>query len=129
MKIFLLDDDEMNNMLVSLMMEISGLKDVDVRTTGQDALAYLEECKTNDVFPDVMFVDINLPGMKGLTFVEHFERDYKDLCPACKIIMLTNSVLNSERETALKFASVVSYLNKPLTQNKLMEIISQIELR
>jgi len=127
MKIFLLDDDEMNNMLVALMMEVHGFKDVESRTTGHDGLAYLEECKRKRVFPDIMFVDINLPGMKGLTFVEQFETNYKaDGGAACKIVMLTNSVLNSEREEALKFESVINYLIKPLTRSKLDEIIRQV---
>lgn len=126
-KFFLLDDDELNNELVVLLMNSLGVFDVEVRTSGIDAIQYLEDCKMKAAFPDIMFVDLNMPGMKGLSFVNLFERKYKQYSPDTRIIILSNSILHSEKDEALKYESVIDYWNKPVTYKKLSETIHQIE--
>jgi len=123
LKILLLDDDELNNELVVMLMNLEGLQDIDIRTSGEAGLEYLDQCKQSGKFPDLIFVDLNMPGIKGLTFVDQYEKNYRKASPAARIIILTNSVLRTEKEEALRFESVMDVWNKPVTKEKLKKIL------
>lgn len=122
-KIFILDDDELHNNLSVLILQIMGITDVDFRTSGREALKYFEECRIKNRFPDIMFVDLNMPGMSGLSFIKKYEAEYMKYNPACRVIMLSNSILDEERYEALKYESISDFWNKPLNKTKLENLI------
>ncbi len=126
-KVFLLDDDELANELIIYILELAGITDYEIRTSGEDALAYLDNCKSQNNFPDIMFVDINMPGMNGFDFVEQYEEKYRLYSPNTRIIMLTNSVLASEKKYAENYDSISDFLNKPLTLNRLNELLKSVK--
>jgi len=122
-KIFVLDDDEMQNILNKLLFKTIGITDVDYRTTGKEALEYLEVCKNNSMFPDLMFVDLNLTGMGGIEFVRQYELQYRKYSSHLSIIILSNSAYEEHQEAVLKYESVIKFWSKPLNKNKLTEIL------
>jgi CheY-like chemotaxis protein len=126
-KVFILDDDELHNELNRIVMNTVGINDIDIMTSGKDALQYLEDCKNNNSFPNLMFIDLNMPGMNGLAFIKLFEEKYKQFSPGSRIVMLTNSILDSDKDKAMKHKSVLYFLNKPLTIGKLTEIMEKID--
>lgn len=125
-KLLFLDDDELTNELVVLILELAGINDYYFCTSGENALAYLEQCSKENNFPDVIFVDINMPGMDGFEFIRHYEKDYMELSPRTRVIMLSNSVLANEKKQAMQHKSVYGFWNKPLTEPKLKELIDSI---
>ena len=127
-KIFILDDDRISNELNKLVFKLMGITDIDIRTTGHDALLYFEDCIKENEFPDLMFIDLNLPGMSGFDFIEKYETLYKSYMPGRRIIMLTNSILEEDRDTAIKFDSVLDFLSKPLSRKILMEIFQKADV-
>jgi CheY-like chemotaxis protein len=126
-KIFLLDDDELSNELTTYIIQASGITDITARTSGEDALQYLELSKSNGNFPDILFVDINMPGMDGFAFVRTYERKFERLHPNTRVILLTNSVLAHEKKKAEKFESIYDLWNKPLTVEKLTCLIEKMK--
>lgn len=126
-KVFILDDDDLHNELNTLMMKTIGISDIIIRTSGKEALQYLDECKAKKQFPSLMLIDLNMPGMNGLSFIKHYEEKYRQYSPGTYIIMLTNSILDSDKDEAMKYKSVLYFLNKPLTTVRLTEIIRKIE--
>jgi CheY-like chemotaxis protein len=121
-KLLLIDDDAFANEMVVMLLEKAGIKS-DFRTSGADALNYLNDCKTINSFPDVMLVDINMPGMDGFTFIKHYEERFRKKSPNTKIFVLTNSMLRKERDKINNYNSVVELWNKPLTMNKISELV------
>lgn len=126
-KVLLLDDDELANELVVFILELAGITDYNIFTTGEDALAWLNNCRKENNFPDIIFVDINMPGMDGFQFIKHYEKNYMRFSPETRVILLTNSVLANEKMQAAQLESVYGFWNKPLTQARLKKLIHSIK--
>lgn len=129
MKIFILDDDEISNELSKIILNLSGMLDIDIRTTVFEAISYLSERARENAFPDILFVDLDLPGMDGFAFIEYYEKHYKKKFPDARIVMLTNSVIEEDRIRALKYESVSDFWTKPLTVNNLNDIIRSRDVK
>ncbi len=126
-KVLLLDDDELANELVVFILEFAGITDYNIFTNGEDALAWLSSCKKENNFPDIIFIDINMPGMDGFEFVKQYEKQYIGFSPETRVILLTNSVLSNEKKKAGQLESVYGFWNKPLTQMRLKELIDSVK--
>lgn len=124
-KIFILDDDEMHNDLNTLILKTMGYEDVICRTSGREALQYLEACRKINDFPDIMLVDLNMSGMDGFTFIRLYEENFRSFSPRLRIIMLTNSIFEDEKTEALQFESVSDFWCKPINKQKLKEVLEK----
>lgn len=129
MKIFILDDDEISNELSRIILNLSGMHDIDIRTTVFDSISYLSERARENAFPDLLFVDLDMPGMDGFAFIDYYEKHYKTKYPDSRIVMLTNSVIEEDRERAMKYETVIDFWTKPLTVNNLNKIIRSKGIR
>lgn len=96
------------------------------KNTGLEALEYLKSKK--DIIhlqPDLIFLDINMPGMNGWEFLKEYNRLGKKLQSNVIIIMLTTSD-NPDDETRSKTWNFVSdYITKPLTKEIMEDIIKK----
>lgn len=126
--VLIIDDDNLHNDLSILTFKIIGINDITCRNSGKEALAFLEECKDKGIFPDIMFVDLNMPGMDGFTFIRRYEESFMKESPGSRIIMLTNSILEDDRHEALKYRSVLDFWSKPLNQKKVAELITSFSV-
>ncbi len=91
---------------------------------GLAALECLKSIKNNgDEHPDLIFLDINMPGMNGWDFLQEYNLLDKELQSKVIIIMLSTSK-NLEDEARSKTWSFISdYIKKPLTRQKMEKII------
>jgi CheY-like chemotaxis protein len=85
---------------------------------GEEALALLNKI---DNKPEVIFIDINMPGLDGYQFLEKYEQQYKEEESAF-IAMLTSSNQPKDKERAEGYKCVNKYVEKPLTNETLEEI-------
>ena len=67
------------------------------------------------LFPDIIFLDLNMPIMDGYQFADEFEKISLTIRNKTKIIILTTSLNPSDMERANKYKQIVKYINKPLT--------------
>jgi CheY-like chemotaxis protein len=74
----------------------------------------------NGTVPDIILLDINLPGIDGLELARRFKGDER-LAPV-PLIATTAQVLVGDRERCLE-AGCDDYLPKPLDIRKLREVI------
>lgn len=110
-KVLLIEDDETTNFIHKIVLRNEGLEEVHEVLNGLDAMYFMERnC------PDLIFLDINMPIMDGWEFLN--EKESKALCQGTKIAMLTSSNRTEDRERAESFPSVIAYLEKPLTSEK-----------
>lgn len=129
MKIFIIDDDEISIELSRIILSMSDVENVDYRGSGREAIKYLDECLKNDGFPDLIFLDINLPGMDGFDFIRHYEAHYRNFFPETGIILLTNSVIEDDRYRAENYESVIDFWNKPLTSNNFDDLMRRLKIK
>jgi two-component SAPR family response regulator len=91
---------------------------------GLEALKYLSFCVMYSRFPNLIFVDEDMPNMNGFDFITHFEKIfYKDF-PETKIIFISSHDCEISAKKIANFKSVSGSFQKPLTKEVLIRIIS-----
>lgn len=112
LKVLLVDDEED---YVRTMSERMGMRDMgsDVALTGEQALEMLDE----DV-PDVMVLDLRMPGMGGLEVLARVKERYPDV----EVIMLTGYPTEEDEREARRLGAF-DYLHKPVDISELMQTI------
>ena len=122
-KILLIDDDEINNFTVdAILKRVDFIDSYVIKDNGWDALDYLKHVSPEE-FPEMIFVDINMPEMDGFEFLERYEVMFWAKHKNTKISMLSSSISERDREKALNFMSVSEYMPKPLTASKLVDLL------
>ncbi|MEO1438224.1 MAG: response regulator [Bacteroidota bacterium] len=128
-KILLIDDSEADNYLHKLTIESAGIaQSVVIVYDGREALDYLNSKPDGDYpCPELVFLDINMPGMDGWEFLEEYEKMDPEKKAGILICMLTTSVANKDLQKVKNFVEVSAYITKPLTEEKLMEMYHRIQ--
>ena len=108
--VLLIDDDPSCNFILS---EFINLVDKSVAkhetSSVDDALAYL---LSTSQYPDVIFLDLNMPIKSGFDFLDEYQERFFQNNPNTKIIVLTSSLRPSDREQTLSFDCVTDYKSK-----------------
>lgn len=125
--VMLVDDDPNDNFIHERVIKKSNrVEKVVVKLTADDALESLKHSATNgDCHPDVIFLDINMPGMNGWEFLDEYNRLDKELQSKVVIVMLTTSQNPEDAERANKHHVPIDYRTKPLTHEMLQEVIAK----
>ena len=125
--VLLVDDDPDDNFFHQLIIEESGLCDaVRAAENGPVALRYLTHTSQPDYRrPDVIFLDINMPGMNGFEFLERYQTLPADQKSRLLVLMLTTSLNPVDQQRAAGSLEVGGYYLKPLTAAMLQEIVDQ----
>ena len=95
--------------------------DVVTAKDGVDALAQLQ-----DVRPDVMLLDIEMPRMDGFELATHMQNE--ETYSAIPIIMITSRTGEKHRDRALEIG-VANYMGKPYQEDELIENIQSALVR
>lgn len=124
--ILLIDDNEADNYLHQMTLEEVGCAEkISVLENGKKALDYLLDLKENELpFPDLIFLDINMPLLNGWEFVEAFNEFNSGLEQSIVVVMLTTSLNPDDEDKAEKNKGVNGFLNKPLTSDTIHDILS-----
>jgi len=110
------DSADLRDSLRSILDSTDGMACVAVCASGEEALAALPPVK-----PDVVFMDINLPGISGVECVRRFA----ELLPRTLIVMLTirsniDAVFDSLQ------AGACGYLHKPVHADALVASVREV---
>lgn len=123
----LVDDDQNDNFFHERVIKKTSSSTIVIeKNTGQEALDYLKS-KNGDkaLLPDLIFLDINMPGMNGWDFLQEYDRLDKELQSRVIIIMLTSSDNEDDVARAKAWDSVSDYITKPLTEEVMTDIIKK----
>lgn len=128
-RILLVDDDVVTNMLHSRVIARSGrAQSIEVATDGQEALDILNaDIAAGRPLPELIFLDINMPGMGGFEFLE----EYAMLDIASEeqliIVMLSTTLLPADHRRVEADPHVHSFCDKPLRLEDLIEVIEAFQ--
>lgn len=123
--VMLLDDSELDNFINRKVIESAFFAErVYVNTSGISALEFFKNLvdTSPELFPEVIFIDINMPMMDGFQFIGNLKELLRDKIKSVKLIILTSSVNPEDKLEAEKKFENVTFFNKPLTKEMLDEI-------
>jgi CheY-like chemotaxis protein len=105
-KILVVEDNDMNMQLVEFLLEEGGYVIVKA-TSGEEALSLTRE----GTAPDLILMDIHLPGMDGLSVVRAMKEDARTA--RIPILALTAHAMRGDRDRFLE-AGCDGYISKPI---------------
>lgn len=126
-RILLIDDSKADNFIHSRIIRKADITDeIVVKYGARLALDYLSTSE-NGTYPnpEMIFLDINMPGMTGWDFLQEYNKLEEEKKRGIIVCMLTTSYAEKDRTIAEKFNAVRDYSNKPLTQEKLMDLVKR----
>ncbi len=122
--ILLVDDDESCNEFHQIIIEKVGCAEkVEVANDGEEALAFLRS-SINGIHPkpDLVFLDINMPGMNGWEFLEEYKKMEGEI-NAKIVVMLTTSLNPNDKIRAEETGCVDGFRSKFLTIKDVNELL------
>ena len=126
--VLLIDDNQATNFLHTRVLKKSQLVGyVKACHGGAEALEYITTANQDDIYPrpDIIFLDINMPGMSGWEFLEAYQALPEDQRGGIVIIMLTTSLNPDDRRRAESYSEINDFQEKPLTVEHLTQILAK----
>lgn len=111
------DDSRVARMMLSKLLKVNGFEVVE-HASGEDALAHLQSSEHK---PNLIFMDVMMKGMDGLTATQHIKSD--TALANIPIVICTGNDGEADRDKALA-AGAMAVLTKPPSGEALAEILA-----
>jgi CheY-like chemotaxis protein len=127
--IMLIDDDEMDNFINERIIGASNITEhIYTHNGARSAIEFLKNMEkispgTTEAFPDIIFLDIDMPLMDGFAFLDEFDKMKEETKKHCKIIMLTSSINPYDINKSKKYDYVKKYIRKPLSEDNIKNLL------
>ena len=120
--ILLVDDNESDNYFHKLLISEMNLTDnIQVAKNGFEALEYLNN--QDNILPDLIFLDINMPKMNGWEFIEEFKKIDPIKRRKIVVVILSTSINPDDYSRAQDSAEISDFETKPLDADAIENII------
>ncbi|MDB5193051.1 MAG: two-component response regulator [Segetibacter sp.] len=122
--VLLVEDDPITIMVCDRIIKMSAFaENVTSCENGKKAIDFLNNQRTASLdFPEVIFLDINMPVMNGWDFLEEFEKVQHSFTTLPRIYILSSTVDPEDYKKAKSYSSVEDFISKPLSKEFLDNI-------
>jgi CheY-like chemotaxis protein len=126
LRVLLVDDDQTTNFLNKLLLTRLGVTEpVLTAANGEEALRILAQRSAEPATcPNLILLDMNMPVLNGLAFLEAYTQLPLTVQHAIVIIMLTTSLHPVDLARAQQLP-IAGFLNKPLTAEKVADLLRE----
>jgi CheY-like chemotaxis protein len=123
--VLLVDDDYTTNFVNQLLLEhMQVAEKVLLAQNGKEGLEMIRQVCEESLCPTLILLDINMPVMNGFEFLEAYQKLEFAHKQSVVIVMLTTS-LNPRDIKQMDELPIQGYLNKPLTEAMVHELLQK----
>jgi two-component system cell cycle response regulator DivK len=115
--ILIVEDNEKNRKLLRDVLQVKGYHTVETETAEEGIKLAVEKS------PALILLDIQLPGMDGITALKHLRADLRT--KEIPVIAVTASAMSYSREEIMA-AGFDGYQTKPISVNKFLEQVREV---
>ncbi|WP_207493757.1 response regulator [Aridibaculum aurantiacum] len=122
--VLLVEDDPITIMVCDRIIKMSDFaQNVVSCENGKYAIDHIKRIiDEGKQFPEIIFLDINMPVMNGWDFLEEFEALKDMISPMPRIFILSSTVDPEDYKRAKSFTAVDNFISKPLSKEFLDDI-------
>lgn len=120
----IVDDSELDCFIAEKLVRHAGVGNkIKSFLKASDALDYIKQTNSTDETPTVVLVDILMPIMSGVEFVEEFEKLPSEVREKYYIVAFTSSMNKKDMGAMKSYDSVKFLFDKPLSP----EVLSSLQ--
>jgi CheY-like chemotaxis protein len=127
-QVLCVDDDDITLLLNKLVIKKAEFStDIVTAINGKDALDFYESIVSKgeiSIYPEFIFLDINMPILSGWEFLDRFLISYYSHFPNTRVVILSSSVNPEDYEKARQYDIVIDFYSKPLSKDQLEKLMS-----
>jgi CheY-like chemotaxis protein len=128
-----IEDDKVTQTLNQIHLNTNKFcKNIIVAYNVLEAVDFFKKLDSGEIsmenFPEVIFLDLNMPMMDGWDFFETFKKELAHFEVKTKIFILSSSINPADVERAKNEKSIVAFLEKPLNANNLKMVTNLLGL-
>jgi two-component system nitrate/nitrite response regulator NarL len=124
--VFLVDDNEVDLFVQKRFIEMKQFAG-NIVTFSSPSKA-LEVLTSNPGhIPGILFLDLNMPMLNGFEFLERVRESSQELFNRLRVVVLTSSNSQMDRDRAFSFSNVIEFMPKPLTAQGLDELLNNLD--
>jgi CheY-like chemotaxis protein len=124
--ILLVEDDEMSQHIIEQVIKrTEGVGRLEIVENGLKAIQYLERAASGTagaIVPDIILLDMHMPVMGGLRFLEEYAARFARKMKACIYPFINNEPALDTFQTPV---TICGYLEKPVTVDRMEKILNE----
>jgi CheY-like chemotaxis protein len=127
--LFLIDDDSIYQFLTKKVIEETKIVDqIKIFSNGLEAIEFLDSVKDiPNKLPDIILLDLSMPIMDGWEFLDEYVLMKPRFNKKITLYIVSSSIAPSDIEKARSISAVSDFIVKPITKEKLMAIIKNLD--
>jgi CheY-like chemotaxis protein len=118
----LIDDSEIDLFIQRRFLEVYQFSNQLISyKSAEEALAWLTD-SNGELPPDIIFLDLNMPNVDGFEFLERFKSLPEKVRAKSRIVVLTSSNSQKDKDQAFAHKNVIQFVTKPIKQSDIEEL-------